>query len=262
MMDNARMEGAELSADTIVPRAGIASRWWGAIATILSVLYTAIICIPVALLAKVNQGHYVSPLMRLWAWLIFRTCGISAEVEGLEYLRGLDAFILVSNHQSLFDIIAITHLIPREVRFVAKRELTKVPVLGYGIAHSGNVMIDRSSGGRALRHALSAMRAGYSLSVFAEGHRHSDNRIHEFSDGAAWLAIATRHACVPMAISGTAALMPRGAKFARTGQRIRLAIGEPIMTAGLRSADRAELTKRLEMAVRSLFRACPPSAST
>jgi 1-acyl-sn-glycerol-3-phosphate acyltransferase len=245
---------AEIAAATIVPRAGIAMRLWGAIATILSVIYTAIICIPVAILARVNHGHYVSPLMRLWAWLIFHTSGVSAEVEGLEHLRGLDAFILVSNHQSLFDIIAITHLIPREVRFVAKRELTKIPVLGYGIANSGNVVIDRHSGGRALRHALSVMRASYSFCVFAEGHRYSDNRVHEFNEGAAWLAIAAQRACIPIAISGTAAVIPRGAKFALAGRRIRLAIGEPIATAGLRSADRADLTTRLEMAVRGLFR--------
>jgi 1-acyl-sn-glycerol-3-phosphate acyltransferase len=262
-MDNAGVENARAhSVEPQVPRAGIASRWWGAIATILSVLYTAIICVPVALLAELNDGHYVSPLMRLWARLIFHTCGISAEVTGLEHLQGLDAFILVSNHQSLVDIIAVTHLIPREVRFVAKHELTKVPVLGYGIAHSGNVVIDRGSGGRTLRHALAKMRASYSFCVFAEGHRYSDNRVHEFNDGAAWLAITTQRACIPMAISGTAAIIPRGAKFALAGRRIRLAIGEPIPTAGLRSADRAELTRRLENAVRELFRDGAASVST
>jgi 1-acyl-sn-glycerol-3-phosphate acyltransferase len=192
--------------------------------------------------------------MRLWSWLILRTCFISAEIEGLEHLRGLDSFILVANHKSLVDILAIVRLIPREVRFVAKREITQVPVLGYAMAHSGNIVIDRQSGGRAIRHALAALREGYSICFFAEGHRFNDDRVHEFNDGAAWLAIATKQVCVPLAISGTGALMPRGSRFVRPGLRIRLALGAPIATVGMRGGDRGELSRRLEGAVREMFR--------
>ncbi|MGH7842444.1 MAG: lysophospholipid acyltransferase family protein [Candidatus Binataceae bacterium] len=245
---------AELVATAVAPRAGVVARLWGVVATILSVLYTAILLIPAALVARVKQGHYVSPVMRLWAWLIFHTCAVTAEVEGLEHLRGVDSFILVSNHQSLFDIIAIVHLTPRAIRFVAKQELRRVPLLGYVLAHSGNVLIDRGRGGRSIRHALAATRAGYSTALFAEGRRYSDNRVHDFSDGAAWLAIATGRPCVPLAISGTVAMMPRGAWFARAGVRIRLAFGAPIATADLRSSDRAQLTMQLETSVRDLFR--------
>lgn len=247
-------QDTELSSPATIATAGVISRWWGVVATILSVLYTAVLCSVAAILAKIDNGHYVSPVMRLWSWLILRTCCIDAEVAGLEHLRGLDDFILVSNHQSLLDIIAVAHLIPREVRFVAKHELTKVPVLGYAIANSGHIVIDRRSGGRALRHALSTMRANYTFCVFAEGHRYTDNQVHKFNDGAAWLAIVTQRPCVPMAISGTAAMMPREAKFVLAGQRMRMTIGEPIATTGLRSADRGELTVRLENEVRRLFR--------
>jgi 1-acyl-sn-glycerol-3-phosphate acyltransferase len=90
--------------------------------------------------------------------------------------------------------------------------------------------------------------------VFAEGHRFSDNRVHEFNEGAAWLAIATKLPCIPMAISGTAELMPRGAKFAMPGRRIRLVLRRPISTVGLKGADRAELTERLQAEVQTAFR--------
>ena len=250
MMD----QDADLSPIACGPRANLLVRAWGVIATVLSVLYTAILLIPVAVAGTLGRGHWASPVMRLWSWLIFHTCGISAEVEGLEHLRGLDSFILVANHKSLLDVVAITHLIRREVRFVAKRELRKVPLLGYAMAHSGNILIDRQSGGRAIRHALTALREGYTMCFFAEGHRFNDNLVHEFNDGAAWLAIATRQPCVPLAISGTGALAPRGAKFVRPGLRIRLALGAPIATAGMRGGDRVELSRRLETAVRDMFR--------
>ncbi|HLW72383.1 MAG TPA: lysophospholipid acyltransferase family protein [Candidatus Binataceae bacterium] len=245
---------AELTGGAAAPRTGVVPRVWGGIATILSVVYTAILLAAAALVARFKRGHYVSPLMRLWAWLIFHTCAISAEVEGLEHLRGLGSFILISNHQSLFDIIAIVHLLPCEVRFVAKQELRRVPLLGYVLARSGNIMIERQSGGRAIRRAVAATRDGYSIAVFAEGRRSSDNRVHEFSDGGAWLALATGRPCVPLAISGTLAMMPRGARFALAGRRIRLAFGQPIATAELRSADRARLSAQLERSVRELFR--------
>ncbi len=90
--------------------------------------------------------------------------------------------------------------------------------------------------------------------VFAEGTRFSDNRVHPFNDGAAWLAIATRQKCVPMAISGTASFFPRGALIVRPGRKMRMAIGPPIDTAQLRGADRESLTRQVEESVRALFR--------
>ena len=244
---------AEASEILSQPRAGVVRRLWGVIATVLSVLYTAILLIPAAIVAPFDHGHLVSPLMRLWSRMILLTCGIKIEIDGLENLDGLDSFVLVSNHQSLFDIVAICHRIPREIRFVAKREIRQVPILGYVLARSENIVIDRQSGGKAIRRVIEVARHGYSICVFAEGHRYSDNRVHEFNDGAAWLAIATHLPCVPMAICGTAALMPRGSKFVIPGRRMRMRFGKPIATAGLKSADRDRLTRQMEDAVHALF---------
>jgi 1-acyl-sn-glycerol-3-phosphate acyltransferase len=243
---------AEASEILSQPRIGIVRRLWGVIATVLSVLYTAILLILAAIVAPFAHGHHVSPLMRLWGRMISRTCGIKVEIDGLENLDGLGSFVLVSNHQSLFDIIAICHCIPREIRFVAKREIRKVPILGYVLARSENIVIDRQNGGKAIRRAFEVVRHGYSICAFAEGHRYSDNRVHGFNDGAAWLAIATHLPCVPMAICGTAALMPRGSKFVIPGRRMLMRLGKPIATAGLKSADRERLTRQMEDAVRAL----------
>jgi 1-acyl-sn-glycerol-3-phosphate acyltransferase len=247
---NDHVEASEILSQ---PRAGVVRRLWGVIATVLSVLYTAILLIPCAIVAPFAHGHLVSPLMRLWSRMILLTCGIKIEIDGLENVDGLDSFVLVSNHQSLFDIVAICHRIPGEIRFVAKREIRQVPLLGYVLARSENIVIDRQSGGKAIRRVIEVARHGYSICVFAEGHRYSDNHVHEFNDGAAWLAIATHLPCVPMAICGTAALMPRGSKFVIPGRRMLMRLGKPIATAGLRSADRERLTRQQEDAVRALF---------
>jgi len=232
-------------------------RLWAVLVTMLCLLYTAILLLPAAIASLFANGHLCSPIFRLWAWLIFRTCAISAEVEGMDSLHGIESFVLVSNHQSLVDFLAVLLLVPREMRFVAKRELQKVPIIGFTLERSGNIVIDRASGGKTIRRALAAIEHRYSICVFAEGHRFSDGRVHEFNQGAAWLAIATRLPCIPMAIRGTAAIMPRGAKFARPGQHMRMVLRKPISTAGLKSADRGELTARLEAEVRAAYAATP-----
>src|SRR3984893_13834777 len=211
---NNHVEASEMLSQ---PGAGAVRRLWGVIAPVLSLLYTAVLLIPCAIVAPFAHGHLVSPLMRLWSRMILLTCGIKIEIDGLENVDGLDSFVLVSNHQSLFDIVAICHRIPREIRFVAKRELRQVPLLGYVLERSENIVIARQSAAKAIRRAFEVARHGYSICVFAEGHRYSDNRVHDFNDGAAWLAIATHLPCVPMAICGTAALMPRGSKFVIPG---------------------------------------------
>lgn len=236
------------------PARSIIEFMWGAAATALAVFYTAALAPCAALVSILGYPHLATPISRLWGWLILRTSGVKVVIEGLEHLAGLNSYVLVSNHQSFFDIFAICAWMPGEPRFVAKQELGKIPVLGLAMRRSGHVMIDRAKGGQAIRKALKIAREGFSMVIFAEGTRFSDNRVHPFNDGAAWLAIATRQKCVPMAISGTASFFPRGARIVRPGRRMRMAIGPAIDTAQLHGADRAALTQKLEENVRSLFR--------
>ncbi|MGH8013715.1 MAG: lysophospholipid acyltransferase family protein [Candidatus Binataceae bacterium] len=232
---------------------GVLRSLWGVIATILVVFYTAVLAPIAAVVAFYNHGHPVTIVARIWTWLIFRTTAVTIDLQGLENIAGLDRFVMVANHQSFFDIFAILRIIPREVRFIAKRELTRIPVFGFAMRKSGNIIVDRKAGGQAIRRSLAAVRDGYSICVFAEGKRYLDNRVHQFEEGAAWLAIATQLPCVPAAISGSNAIMPRGAKFVVPGRTMRVSLGKPIPTLGLKGANRGELTRQLEERVRALF---------
>jgi 1-acyl-sn-glycerol-3-phosphate acyltransferase len=236
------------------PQRGAMDLLWGATATALSLLWTVVVSIVAAVVVLVAGGHPVSWISRLWARTILHICGVKADIDGLENLSGLRSYILVSNHQSVFDIFAILAWMPGEPRFIAKQELARIPVIGFVMRRAGHVMIDRSRGGQSIRRAIDLAREGYAIVVFAEGHRFSDNRVHPFNDGAAWLAIATRLKCVPIAISGTASFFPRGARIVRPGRRMRIAIGQPIDCEKLRGADREALTRQLESSVRLLFR--------
>lgn len=227
---------------------------WGVVATTMAVLYTAI-CAPLAAItARMGYHKTTSRISRIWARLIIRTCGIKVEIEGLENLRDLKSYVLVCNHQSFFDIFAVLAYLPGDTRFVAKKELLQIPVVGYAMVHNGHIIVDRQGGGRTIRRALEAARDGhYPICIFAEGHRHNDGRVHEFEEGAAWLAIMSKLPCVPMAISGSGAFFPREAKFPVPGGRMRMRLLPPIAIESLKSNDREMLTSKLEDAVRSAF---------
>jgi 1-acyl-sn-glycerol-3-phosphate acyltransferase len=231
---------------------------WGAAGTFMGILYTIVFAPLAAIGARLGLYKTASSISRIWARLIIRTCGIKVEIEGLENLRGLKSYVLVANHQSFFDIFAVLACLPGDTRFVAKKELLKIPVVGYAMVHNGHIIIDRQGGGRSIRRALDAAREGsYPICVFAEGHRHNDGQVHEFNEGAAWIATMAKLPCVPLAISGSGAFFPREAKVPVPGGRMRMTLLPPIMPAErserAKSSDREALTHKLEEAVRSAF---------
>jgi 1-acyl-sn-glycerol-3-phosphate acyltransferase len=234
-------------------RRGIFNYAWGVVATLLSVLWTAICATAAASAALMNKPHWVTVVTRAWGRGIVTVCGIKVEIEGLENLAGLKSYVLVANHQSFFDIFASAAFMPGEPRFVAKKELLKIPLVGFAMRRGGHILIDRDAGGQAIRNAIKIIKSGLDVCIFAEGHRFNDNRIHEFEDGAAWIAILSRLPAVPMSISGSGRFYPRGAMIVTPGLKMRMIIGQPIPTDGLRSADRTELTHKLEEAVRASF---------
>jgi 1-acyl-sn-glycerol-3-phosphate acyltransferase len=243
----------QASSYTAAPPRGIFNLAWGVVATFLSAVWTAICAMGAAIAATLNRPHAVTVITRAWGRGIIAVCGIKVEIEGLENLIGLKSYVLVANHKSFFDIFASSALMPGNPRFVAKKELLKIPIVGYAMQKGGHIIIDRDAGGKEIRKAIQIIRSGLDVCVFAEGHRYNDNVVHEFNDGAAWLAILSKLPAVPMSISGSGRFYPRGAIFVTPGLTMRMVIGKPIPTEGMRSADRTELTRRLEDAVRATF---------
>ena len=243
----------QASSYTAAPPRGIFNLAWGVVATFLSAVWTMICAIGAALSALMNKPHWVTLVTRAWGRGIIGVCGIKVEIEGLENLTRLKSYVLVANHQSFFDIFASSAFMPGNPRFVAKKELLKIPIVGFAMQRGGHIIIDRDAGGQAIRKAIKIIQSGLDVCVFAEGHRFNDNCVHEFNDGGAWLAILSKLPAVPMSISGSGRFYPRGAIFVTPGLTMRMVIGQPISTEGMRSADRTELTRKLEAAVRATF---------
>jgi 1-acyl-sn-glycerol-3-phosphate acyltransferase len=150
-------------------------------------------------------------------------------VHGREKVPRTGAFVVAPSHRSIMDIFFTGYVSRRRIRFMAKEELFKNPLLGWLISTFGGFPVDRGSADRAaLRAARSALEGGEPVAVFPEGTRSSGPEIGELFDGAAYLATRLGVPIVPVAIGGSEEILPSGKVFPRL-HRVAVVVGEPIL---------------------------------
>jgi len=176
---------------------------------------------------------------RNWGRTELWAAGVRLSVRDLERVNRQDAQIFVSNHQSIFDIFAILSCVPASVRFVAKKELSRIPAFSQAMSAAGHVFIDRKDRRRAsetMRKAGERMqRERLSLGLFPEGTRSRTGELGEFKKGTFVLAIETQVPIVPLALDGGYRVASRGRIRASD---MTLSVGVPISTRGRTAADR------------------------
>jgi 1-acyl-sn-glycerol-3-phosphate acyltransferase len=154
----------------------------------------------------------------------------------------------------MFDIWALGATLPGSVRFVAKRELVKIPLIGRAMLAAGHVAIDRFNRARAFEayeRAAQVIRSGISAVVFPEGTRSPTGELLQFKNAPFGLAIVAGVPLVPVYVHNTFEILPKGG--VRLHPRpIRILIGEPISTAGLSIDDRQDLAERTRAAILAL----------
>lgn len=158
----------------------------------------------------------------------------SIEVQGLERIPGGRPVVYISNHSSNFDVWALALVLPGSVRFVGKKELTRIPVLGRALLAAGHISIDRVVKRRAFQaydRAALTIRGGISVVVFPEGTRTRTGELLPFKNAPFVLAISAQVPVVPVYVHDTYRILPRrGIRLHPMPIRIR--VGEPIATAG------------------------------
>jgi 1-acyl-sn-glycerol-3-phosphate acyltransferase len=186
---------------------------WSALRSLILVLLTAGASIAAILAGRLfPREDRAGRVMGWWGRAFVRLGGWKLRVEGMENLPSGGA-VLVSNHQSVVDIPMLLSAFPRPVRFVAKRELGEIPLLGKAMAAAGNLFIDREDprdAVRMLREAGERLRGGRLVVVFPEGTRSRDGSIGEFRPGAFYLAQKSGAPVVPVYIDGGCRAIPKG----------------------------------------------------
>lgn len=153
------------------------------------------------------------------------------DVEGVERLPRDALCVVVANHQSYLDVIALFASLPVTPVFLAKRELERAPLFGRAMRLGGHVFVDRGRHERAMEameRAAQQLRPGQPLAIFPEGTRAQAPAIRPFKKGAFHLAKSARACIVPIGISGSLEAWPRSEPTPLPDRTVRLCIGAPI----------------------------------
>jgi 1-acyl-sn-glycerol-3-phosphate acyltransferase len=175
-------------------------------------------------------------------------------MEGREHLAGTEPAVLAANHSSYLDVVVLLATMPAGIRFVAKRELLRTPLVSIVIRKSAHLTVERGQASQSVadaEHVTAALRGGRSVLVFPEGTFVESPGILPFRLGAFKSAVETGRPVLPIAIRGTREMLPADRWLPRPGP-VTVTIGAPLMPDGqgwpamvrLRNQTRAEIARR------------------
>jgi 1-acyl-sn-glycerol-3-phosphate acyltransferase len=206
--------------------------WWRTVFYLIPAITVYTIVLGAASIASSlwdRRGHFAHRCARAWSWLILKTTGVDATVEGLDRVEPGKTYIFVSNHQSIYDIPVIFASLPFQLRIIAKDSLARFPVLGWHLKRGGHLFVDRRNPDRAgiLRRWRALVSQQLSLIIFAEGTRSWDGHVTRFKAGSFLLAIEAELPIVPLAVVGTRHVMPKG-RLRTEPAHVKLIVHDPI----------------------------------
>lgn len=193
--------------------------------------YTLYMC-QRAMLGKALGGsdERVRELAKEWARGLRERMGIEIRATGFENVDWSRPYVVMANHQSYLDVLALFSALPETFGVVAKKELFRVPVFSGVMKALGCIPIDRAKSAaslRTMRGAAERVRLGSTIAVFPEGTRSFGDRIQRMKKGPFYLAQLAQVHTLPVGIRGTHSLMPRKNTGIRPGI-IEVHCGAPI----------------------------------
>lgn len=187
--------------------------------------------------------------LRTWCRIVLAMAGVRLIFRELAPLDRRKSYVFVSNHTSNMDVPAILASTPEPIRFIAKKELARVPFFGWAAKRMGHVFIDRKDShgaAKAIRRRIDRGMSGIGLFFFAEGTRSTTDELLPFKKGAAIAALETGLDCVPIGVAGAReVLAPKGLSLLRPGT-IAVVFGRtiPIAAYSLEQRDALVLAQR------------------
>jgi 1-acyl-sn-glycerol-3-phosphate acyltransferase len=190
-----------------------------------------------------------------WSKIILWGSGVKVEARGLERIESEKSYIFIPNHTSFFDIFVLLGYLPVDFKFIFKKEIMRVPLLGFAMRRAGYISIDRSSPAKArlsLNQAIDKIKNGASIVIFAEGTRSRDGHLQPLKRGAFRMAIASGSPVVPVAIKGAHEIMPKGSFTIKKGV-IKLHIGRPVETTRYTNQTMPDLIERVSDSLNTML---------
>ncbi len=169
-----------------------------------------------------------------WARVIGWLTPMLVSVEGAEHIDPRQAYVVVSNHASQYDILLVYGWLDLDLRWVMKQELRKLPGIGAACEKVGHIIVDRSdpeAARQTINDALERIGDGVGILFFPEGTRSLDGRLRPFKKGAFRIAEQQQLPILPLTLLGTRDIMPSRSLFITPG-RAKIVVHPPIDPAG------------------------------
>lgn len=192
-------------------------------------------------------------LPHFWAQAICILTLVRVKVIGREHISTKQSYVFVANHQGAYDIFSIYGYLGHNFRWMMKKSLEKIPLVGYCCRVSGHIYVDNSTPTaikQTMETAEKRLAGGMSVVVFPEGARTPDGKLHRFKRGAYTLATEFGLPVVPITIDGAYKVMPRTTMIPHWGT-IRLTIHEPILAPEGGKHDLMDLMEKSREAIAS-----------
>ena len=233
------------------------------ILTIAAVWFATILLAPVAIVARIlglseGPNGVAQWCMRTWAKSMCIAAGVKVVVHHPERILPGRGAVYACNHVSWFDVFSIASVLPRYT-FIAKAELKKLPIFGYGAEAAGVVFLardNRKAAFESYQGAAKEVTAGKNVVVFPEGTRGRDYSLRPFKKGPFVLAIAAQAPVVPVLVFGAREVMPKGT-FRVRSNTVHVHFLEAVDTTGLTYDRRHQLMRvvwgRIETCLRTEY---------
>ena len=198
-----------------------------------------------------ERDALVNSVVPEWARYVFRVVGAEVSVEGAEKIPKDRAVVFIANHQGQMDIPLLYGFSGKPMAFVAKVELSKIPILADWMRLLQCTFIDRKSPRKSMQAILDAAAGvgrGYSQMIFPEGTRSRGGPHNEFKAGSFKLAFKSNAPIVPVTIDGTWRIYEERKRL-QSGSRVRMVFHDPIETAGLTKEAQNEIPPMVERIV-------------
>jgi 1-acyl-sn-glycerol-3-phosphate acyltransferase len=208
--------------------------------------------LPVSLVDR--RGDFILLMCRWWSRWHLKVCGIRLRLTGAEH-AACPPYIFMGNHQSALDIFILFAALPPSFRWIAKRELFKIPLFGWALARAGNISIDRGNpreAVKAMEKAAKKIRAGTNIVMFPEGTRSKDGMLLPFKRGSFSLAFKVGVPVVPLAIMHSGRFQPVGRLVPERKGTIEIRIGTPI---AVKETSKDKLMESVRVAIEGLLHA-------
>ena len=211
------------------------------------------------------DSPFIEWLIRLWSRIFLLAARAKLTVEGRDDVSADGQYVFVANHISNLDIPVMFLTAPVPIRYLAKKEVYKIPIVATAMRKIGIVRVDRERGSAVhaeVNAGVAAAKArGHSLIIFPEGTRSRTGEFQGFKKGAFRIAIANDLPVVPVTIQGTWEVWPPGSKLFYPGE-VKSIVHEPIPTVDLTLTDINDLRDRVHEVIEASYTAMRAEATS